>query len=68
MPHYNLTILTSRSSNAKLINELKEKFSVLLVDKDKHYRNTIKTENGYIVILHQEKKNVEISTKLLINL
>ena len=68
MPHYNLAIITSQASDTKLIDELKEKYKVLLIDKKKHYRNTIKTEDGYIVILHQEKKNVEISTEMLIDL
>ncbi len=68
MPHYNLTIITSQSSDTKLIHELKEKYKVLLVDKKRHYRNTIKTKNGYLVILHKGKKNIEISTEMLIDL
>ena len=68
MPHYNLTIITSQASDTKLIHEIKEKYKVLLVDKKRHYRNTIKTKDGYIVILHKEKKNIEISTEMLINL
>ena len=68
MPHYNITIITSQTSDSKLINELKEKYKVLLVDKKRHYRNTIKTKDGYIVILNQEKKNIEISTEMLIEL
>jgi len=68
MPHYNLTIITSQKSNRKLIHALKEQYKILLVDKKKHFRNTIKTQNGYRVILHKEKKNIEISTNLLINL
>ncbi|CAA6818073.1 MAG: Unknown protein [uncultured Sulfurovum sp.] len=31
-------------------------------------RNTIRTEDGYIVILKEEKKNIEISTEMIINL
>ena len=68
MPHYNLTIITSQKSDRKLIHTLKEQYKILLVDKKRHFRNTIKTKNGYIVILHKEKKNIEISTDLLINL
>jgi len=68
MPHYNLTIITSQKSDNTLIHELKERYKVLLVDKKKHYRNTIKTKDGYIVILHKEKKNIEISTEMLISL
>ena len=68
MPQYNLTIITSHASDTKLIDKLKERYKVLLVDKKKHYRNTIKTEDGYIVILHQNKKNVKISTEMLIKL
>lgn len=68
MPHYNLTIITSKTSDSKLIHTLKEKYKVLLVDKKTGYRNTIKTEDGYIVILRKEKKNIEISTEMLINL
>ena len=67
MPHYNLTIITSQSSDTQLIHTLKEKYKVLLVDKKKQYRNTIKTEDGYIVILHKEKKNLEIFTEMLID-
>ncbi len=68
MPHYNLTIITSQHADAQFMHELKEKYKVLLVDKKKHYRNTIKTEDGYIVILHKEKRNIEISTEMLIKL
>ena len=68
MPHYNLTIITSQNSDTKFIHELKEKYKVLLIDKKKHYRNTIKTKDGYIVILNKEKKNIEISTEMLIRL
>ena len=68
MPHYNLTIITSKNSDSELIHILEEKYKILLVDKKKHFRNTIKTENGYRVILNKEKKNIEISTDLLINL
>ena len=68
MPHYNLTIITSQSSDSKFIHELKAKYKVLLVDKKTHYRNTIKTKDGYIVILHKEKKTMEISTEMIISL
>jgi hypothetical protein len=68
MPHYNLTIITSQSPDTELIHTLKEKYKVLLVDKNKQLRNTIKTEDGYIVIFHEKKKNVEISTEILIKL
>jgi len=68
MPHYNLTIITSQKSDNELIHVLEERYNILLIDKKKHFRNTIKTENGYRVILHKEKKNIEISTDLLINL
>lgn len=30
------------------------------------YRNTIKSDTGYIVILHKERKNIQISTDILI--
>jgi len=68
MPHYNLTIITSQSSDTKIIHKLKEKYKVLLVDKKKQYRNTIKTDDGYIVILHKEKKNITISTEMLLRI
>ena len=67
MPHYNLTIITSKNSDNELIHALEERYNILLVDKKKHFRNTIKTENGYRVILHKEKKNIEISTEMLID-
>ena len=66
MPHYNLTILTSKTTNPSLIQKLKERYKVLLVDKRSQYRNRIKTEDGYIIILHQDKKNMEISTDILL--
>ena len=68
MPHYNLTIITSKNANSTLIHALEERYNILLVDKKRDYRNTIRTENGYRVILHKKKKNIEISTDLLINL
>jgi len=68
MPHYNLTILTSKTTNPSLIQKLKERYKVLLVDKKRHYRNRIKTEDGYIIILHQDKKNVEVSTDILLTM
>ena len=68
MPYYNLTIITSQSSDTQLIHTLKEKYKVLLVDKKKQYRNTIKTDDGYIVILHKEKKNITISTEMLLRI
>ncbi len=66
MPHYNLTILTSKTTNPSLVHKLKERYKVLLVDKKRHYRNRIKTEDGYIIILNQDKKNVEVSTDILL--
>ncbi len=66
MPHYNLTILTSKTTNPSLIQTLKERYKVLLVDKKRQYRNRIKTEDGYIIILNQDKKNVEVSTDILL--
>ena len=66
MPHYNLTILTSKTTNPSLIQKLKERYKVLLVDKKRQYRNRIKTEDGYIIILNQDKKNVEVSTDILL--
>jgi len=68
MPHYNLTIITSEASDNALIHALEKQYNILIVDKKKHFRNTIKTEYGYLVVLYKEKKNVEISTDLLINL
>jgi len=68
MPHYNLTIITSKQTDNTLIQILKEKYQVLLIDKKKQYRNTIKTEDGYIVILNKEKKNIEISTEMLVDM
>ena len=68
MPHYNLTILTSKNTNSSLVKKLKERYKVLLVDKKRHYRNRIKTEDGYIIILHQDKKNVEVSTDILLTM
>jgi len=68
MPHYNLTIITSKPSDSTLINALEQKYNILLVDKKKHYRNTIKTEDGYVIILHKERKNIEISTQVLIEI
>ncbi len=66
MPHYNLTILTSKTTNPSLIQKLKERYKVLLVDKKRDYRNRIRTEDGYIIILHQDKKNMEVSTDILL--
>ncbi len=68
MPHYNLTILTSKTTNPSLIQKLEEKYKVLLVDKKRQYRNRIKTEDGYIVILHKGRKNMEVSTDILLDM
>ncbi|SFV71449.1 hypothetical protein MNB_SV-13-1413 [hydrothermal vent metagenome] len=32
------------------------------------YRNFIKTKDGYIVILHKDKKNIEIFTPTLLHI
>ena len=66
MPHYTLTILISKTTNPSLIKKLKERYKVLLVDKKRQYRNRIKTKDGYIIILNQDKKNMEISTDILL--
>jgi len=67
MSHYALTILTSSSLSRELSERLEQQYNVLLVDRKKQYRNTIPTDDGYIVILHKEKKNVEISTTMLLD-
>ena len=68
MPRYHLTIITSKTSDVQLTHTLEEKYNILLIDKKKDFRNTIKTEDGYLVILYKEKKNVEILTEILIEI
>ncbi len=68
MPHYALTIITSEASDNTLIHTLEEKYNILLVDKKKHFRNTIRTEDGYLVVLHKGKRNIEISTEVLLEI
>ncbi len=68
MPHYTLTIISSKTSDAQLTHVLEEKYNILLVDKKKHFRNTIRTEDGYLVVLHKGKRNIEISTEVLLEI
>lgn len=68
MTHYDITIIGKSIEDSSIVEKLKDKYKVLFIEKGSHtrYRNSIKTENGYIVILNKEKKNIQISTGVLI--
>ena len=63
MPHYDITIIGSYQLYTRFKKKFKNKLKILFVDK---FRNSIQTENGYIIILNKEKKNIQISTEILI--
>jgi len=65
MPHYDITIIGSYQLYTRFKKKFKNKLKILFVDK---FRNSIQTENGYIIILNKEKKNIQISTDILIGL
>ena len=68
MKHYDLTIISPKEDASKLLEKFQDYCSILLIDKHSkiQYRNTIKQPKGYILILRQAQKNVEIFTKTLV--
>jgi hypothetical protein len=65
MPHYDITIIGSYQLYTRFKKKFKDTLKILFIEK---FRNSIKTKDGYIVILRKEKRNVEISTEIIINL
>jgi len=63
MPHYDITIIGSYQLYIRFKKKFKNRLKILFVDK---FRNSIQTENGYIIIFNKEKKNIQISTDILI--
>ncbi|XOB61281.1 hypothetical protein ACMC56_11775 [Campylobacterota bacterium DY0563] len=72
MRHYDITIINASKKDLNLAQKLKDKCKVLLVEKyssiKTYYRNHIKTDNGYIVILYENKKNIQIHTEVLLDM
>jgi hypothetical protein len=71
MKHYDICILGTNTTNTKTIHQLQEQYKGLLLDNSSQskirYRNAIKTQKGYILILYKEKQNIQIFTKHLVN-
>jgi hypothetical protein len=71
MKHYDICILGTNTTNSKEIDALQKLYNVLLLDNSSQskirYRNAIKTQKGYILILYKEKQNIQIFTKHLVN-
>jgi len=65
MPHYDITIIGSYQLYTRFKKKFKNKLKILFVDK---FRNSIQTENGYIIIFNKEKKNIQISTDILLRI
>jgi len=65
MPHYDITIIGSYQLYTHFKKKFKNTLKILFVEK---FRNSIKTEDGYTIVFSKEKKNLQISTDILINL
>jgi len=65
MPHYDITIIGSYQLYTRFKKKFKNKLKILFVDK---FRNSIQTENGYIIVFNKEKKNIQISTDILLRI
>ena len=65
MSHYDITIINKEKENNSLLHAFKSETKVLLLHT---YRNIIKNENGYTIVFHKEKKNMQISTDILIGM
>jgi len=65
MPHYNITIINKQKENNSLLHAFKREIKVLLLHS---FRNIIKNEDGYTIVFHKEKKNIQISTDILIEM
>jgi len=65
MPHYDITIIGSHQLYTHFKKKFKNKLKILFVDK---FRNSIQTENGYIIVFNKEKKNIQISTDILLRI
>jgi len=63
MPHYDITIIGSYQLYTRFKKKFKNKLKILFVEK---FRNSIQTDEGYIIILNKEKKNIQIYTEILI--
>jgi len=65
MPHYDITIIGSYQLYTRFKKKFKSRLKIFFVDK---FRNSIQIENGYIIVFKKEKKNIQISTDILIGL
>ncbi|PHS34058.1 MAG: hypothetical protein COA92_03215 [Sulfurovum sp.] len=65
MPHYNITIINKQKENNSLLHAFKSEIKVLLLHS---FRNIIKNEDGYTIVFNKEKKNMQISTEILIEM
>lgn len=72
MTHYDITIINGSQEAANLAHKLQNRCKVLLIGEDTsirtRYRNHIKTNNGYIVVLYKGKKNIKIYTEVLLDM
>lgn len=65
MSHYDITIIGTQKENNLLLHAFKSEIKVLLLHS---FRNIIKNENGYTIVFRKEKKNMQISTDILIEM
>jgi len=65
MTHYDITIIGTKKDCMSLARTFKNNLKVLFLDT---FRNRIKHEEGYTIILYKDKKNVQIFTDIFINL
>jgi len=65
MKHYNITIIDTQKENNSLLHAFKSELKVLLLHT---YRNIIKDENGYTIVFYKGKKNMQVSTDILITI
>jgi len=65
MKHYNITIIDTQKENNSLLYAFKSELKVLLLHT---YGNIIKDENGYTIVFYKGKKNMQVSTDILITI
>ncbi|RUM73700.1 MAG: hypothetical protein DSZ10_02820 [Sulfurovum sp.] len=65
MKHYDITIIGSYQLYTRFKKKFKNRLKILFVER---FRNSIQTEDGYVIVFSKEKKNIQISTDILIRL
>jgi len=65
MKHYDITIIGSYQLYTRFKKKFKNRLKILFVER---FRNSIQTEDGYVIVFSKEKKNIQICTDILIRL